>query len=277
MKLAWATDIHLDTVGNLEQKISELSTASASAEAVLLTGDISVAPLLVDHLRALENELQKPIYFVLGNHDYYFSDVMTVRRKIVEVCRSMSFARYLASIVYFKIKDGVALIGHDGWYDALNGDAYNSEVVMNDWLKINDFSSAIRTSFAGKSLDRSAIISVSRAICHASVSHIANGIKTAVRDKNNHIVVMTHVPPFKESYNSDKHRGLNVSSALPWYTSKTMGDMLLSAAKAYPRIKFTVLSGHSHSRYDEYLLNNLNVRVGKSAYGSPQIADFIDI
>ena len=277
MKIAWATDIHLDSVGDVQEKLEELRQASLFSERVIISGDITVAPLLVDHLQRLDNTFEKPVYFVLGNHDYYFSDIMTTRRSVAGMCRSMAYMRYLATTPYVKLTPDVALLGHDGWYDAMNGDPRNEDVVMNDWLKIRDFSTAIRSSFSGKVLDKNVIISIARAICKASVAHIVDGIKAAIRDKNKHVIVVTHVPPFKESYNSDKHRGLNVSSALPWYTSKMMGDALFAAAKAYPQIKFTILSGHAHSHYDEYLLNNLNVRVGKSMYGSPQLAGFIDI
>jgi hypothetical protein len=56
-----------------------------------------------------------------------------------------------------------------------------------------------------------------------------------------------------------------------------MGDAIFAAAKAYPNVKFTVLSGHLHSHYEQELLNNLTVRVGKSSYGSPQLAGFIEV
>jgi predicted phosphohydrolase len=277
MKIAWMTDIHLDCVGNVQEKLAELATKTQNCEYVVLSGDITVSNALLPHLLMIEDALQKPFYFVLGNHDYYFSDIMSVRRRVVDHCRTSAFARYLSAIPYVKLGPGIAVVGHDGWYDALNGDAARSDIIMNDWLKIDDFSLAIKNSYAGKVLDKSAIIHVSRLICAASVKHIAEGIKSAVRDKHDRIVVVTHVPPFKESYNSDKYKNSDSSSVLPWYTSRTMGDTLLAAAKAYPNVNFTILSGHAHSHYDEYLLNNLNVRVGKSSYGSPQIAGYIDI
>jgi len=214
---------------------------------------------------------------VLGNHDYYFSDIRTTRQRVANACRNMSYVRYLATTPYVRLRDDLALVGHDGWYDAMNGDARRDGILMNDWIRINDFSVAMRGSFGGKTLDKGLIVQIARAICAASVNHIANGIKAAIRDKYSKIIVATHVPPFKESYNGNKHFGMDASDALPWYTSKVMGEMLLSAAKTYPHVHFTILSGHSHSHYDQDLLNNLNVRVGKSAYGTPQIAGYIDI
>ena len=277
MKLAWFTDIHLDHVHDVGTSVASLASSASKCESIIITGDISLANTLIGHLMLLDQVLEKPIYFVLGNHDYYFSNIRTVRRHVVDACRSMSYAKYLAAMPYAKLSNETVLIGHDGWYDALNGNPRNDVMLMNDWIRIQDFAPAIRGSLGSKLLDKNLIIQISQAICVAAVKHVADGIKAAIRDKHKNIIVATHVPPFKESYNSDKHRGLDISDVLPWYTSKTMGDMLLTAAKTYPHIKFTILSGHSHSHYDQDLLNNLNVRVGKSSYGSPQIAGYVDI
>jgi predicted phosphohydrolase len=277
MKLAWATDIHLDCVDDVASKVKDLAVRGSECESFILSGDITIAPHLLQHLEVIESTLQKPFYFVLGNHDYYFSDILSTRKNVANACRVMSFARYLAMIPYVRLTPRVALVGHDGWYDAMNGNFRDSDIIMNDWIRISDFSPAIVPSPGGRMLNKDTIVNISRAICRASVNHIAAGIKSAIRDKHDHVVIVTHFPPFKESYNSTKYSSTNSASILPWYTSKTMGDTLISAARAYPHVKFTILSGHSHSHYDEYLLNNLNVRVGNSQYGSPQIAGIIDI
>lgn len=277
MKLAWFTDIHLDHVDDVGFVVNRLSNESSKCDSVIITGDISMANTLISHLMLLDDVLEKPIYFVLGNHDYYFSNIRLVRKYVVDACRSMSYARYLAAIPYVRLTGNSALVGHDGWYDALNGNPRSEAMLMNDWIRIQDFSPAIRGNLGSKVIDKNMIIQISQAICIAAVKHIADGIKAAIRDKFTNIIVATHVPPFRESYNADKYRGMDVSDVLPWYTSKTMGDMLMSAAKTYPHVKFTILSGHAHSHYDQDLLNNLNVRVGKSSYGSPQIAGYIDI
>jgi|LauGreDrversion4_2_1035121.scaffolds.fasta_scaffold31052_5 Icc protein len=277
MKLAWATDIHLDHVEDAKGAVQSLCSATSGCEAIILTGDISLSNSIVQHLSIFDSLSEKCVYFVLGNHDYYFSDIRTTRQRVANACRNMSYVRYLATTPYVRLRDDLAIVGHDGWYDAMNGDARRDGILMNDWIRINDFSVAMRGSFGGKTLDKGLIVQIARAICAASVNHIANGIKAAIRDKYSKIIVATHVPPFKESYNGNKHFGMDASDALPWYTSKVMGEMLLSAAKTYPHVHFTILSGHSHSHYDQDLLNNLNVRVGKSAYGTPQIAGYIDI
>lgn len=278
MRLAWMTDIHLDMAGDLNTRLNFLSKSVEGCDAVLLTGDISVSNFLISHLSMIESALEKPVYFVLGNHDYYGSNFSTVRRNVMNFCNSSSYLRYMNSVQYIKLDDRKYLIGHDGWYDAQNGDPHGNSILMNDWIQISNFNSALRNSFGGHGLiNKNVIIDLSRRLAQESANHIANGIKAVIKDSD-HIVVMTHVPPFKESFNaSENHRQVSSWEIIPWYTSKIMGDTLLAAAKTYPHVKFTVLSGHLHSHYDQDLLNNLNVKVGRAIYGNPQLASSFTI
>ena len=132
MRLAWATDIHLDMAGNLLDKVKTLAEQSETCDVLLLTGDISVSSLLLPHLSLLESNFQKPIYFVLGNHDYYGSDIGSVRKRVVDHCRGSSYLKYMLSVPYIKLEGKTYLIGHDSWYDAQNGNPHNNELLMND-------------------------------------------------------------------------------------------------------------------------------------------------
>ena len=272
--LSWMTDIHLDMVGNLSQRLVDLSEKSRESDAILISGDISVSEILCEHLLILESFFQKQIYFVLGNHDYYGSSFLSVRKSVSNLCMKSSYLRYLCNVPFIKLNEtGTYLIGHDGWYDAQNGHAYNDSLLMNDWLRISDFNSALRSAPGGKILNKNVIVDISRRLAQQSVNHVANAIKSIIRNAK-HIVIMTHVPPFKESFTAfEHHSGNSTMDILPWYTSKVMGDTIFSAAKTYPNVKFTVLSGHAHSHYDDDLLNNLNVKIGKSTYGNPQITN----
>ncbi len=277
MRLAWATDIHLDVTGDTINKVQSIANASRDADAILITGDISVSNMILQHLSMLEMTLEKQIYFVLGNHDYYGSNFGTVRRAVNDFCGSSSYLKYMSSVSFMRLSPGVSLVGHDGWYDGQNGNPHSNALLMNDWIKISDFNAALRGAFGGQVLNKRVIIEISCKLAQQAVNHVANGIKAAVKDSN-HIIVMTHVPPFKESFNAmEKYVGMSVNDVLPWYTCKLMGDTLLAAAKTYSHVKFTVLSGHAHSHYDDDLLNNLNVKVGRAIYGNPQLASSISI
>ena len=52
---------------------------SYKPDAVLLGGDIGEAPSLKGYLLGLEDHLERPIYFVLGNHDFYQGSIADVR------------------------------------------------------------------------------------------------------------------------------------------------------------------------------------------------------
>lgn len=276
MKLAWATDIHLDCVENCEESIDKLRRASESAEAIVLSGDISVGHSLIGHLNILEDILQKPIYFVLGNHDYYFSNILDVRKRVADECRRLSFCRYLGALPFVKLGPTSVMIGSDGWYDAYNGDPSKSEFIMSDWVKIADFKPAIRNNMFGKQIDAGIVMQISREICKASVTHIVRGINATVANVDN-IIIVTHVPPFEEAYTNEKYKDIPPRHITPWYTSRMMGEMLKTAAKTYPHVQFTVLSGHTHGQFEGDILSNLRVKVGKSQYGAPQISGYIDI
>ena len=276
MKLAWATDIHLDCVENSEDAINKLRNEATSADVLVVSGDISVGHSIVKHLNLLENALQKPIYFVLGNHDYYFSDILSVRKRVADECRNLSFCKYLGAMPFIKLGPHSVMIGSDGWYDAYNGEPALSQFIMSDWIKIADFQPAIKNNFLGKQINTDIVSQIAREICKASVAHIVRGIN-AVSQRVDNIVIVTHVPPFKETYVSEKYKDIPPSHVIPWYTSRTMGEMLKTAAKTYPHIQFTVLSGHTHSSFEGDILPNLHAKVGKSQYGAPQISGYIDI
>ena len=73
MKLTWCTDTHLNfcSTATIEAFCIELN--QSDGDIIALTGDISEGSILEEHLNFLATRLNKDIYFVLGNHDYYCS------------------------------------------------------------------------------------------------------------------------------------------------------------------------------------------------------------
>ena len=137
---------------------------------------------------------------------------------------------------------------------------------MMDWSAIHDF---IPVNGA-----KATIVAEARKLAHEGVTHMQNGIKQAVRYHKN-IIVLTHYPPWPQAH---VHQGKQGDwNAAPWFTSKMMGDMLLDAAKAYPNVKFTVLAGHTHGKYDGQVANNMEVHVGGAEYNQPALQGLIDV
>jgi len=82
MKLAWLTDIHLEFLspGQLESFLHTLQVLDT--DAFLLGGDIAQSHSLEGYLLEMENTLQRDLYFVPGNHDYFYGSIEQVRRDI---------------------------------------------------------------------------------------------------------------------------------------------------------------------------------------------------
>ena len=72
-RVAWATDVHLNFCSPEGRNAFCEAVRAHGPDALLLGGDIDEAPGLIAQLRALETSLRLPIFFVLGNHDYYRS------------------------------------------------------------------------------------------------------------------------------------------------------------------------------------------------------------
>lgn len=267
-KYAWATDTHLDFLGNDQGRLVRFaeSLAVQGPTGLFLTGDISVAKNLIYHLSVIERVIQRPIYFVLGNHDYYGADTTQVRKAMHELSNASPFLRYMPTMPYYGLTQATAVVGHDGWYDAQLGDPQGSRFGMTDWTAMGDF-----VPVAG---NKASIIETARKLAHEGAVHIHNGIKTAVRYHKN-IIVLTHFPPFAQTHVHEGRQG--DAEAMPWFTNKFLGDMLLDASRAFPQHNFTVLAGHTHGKFDGKITNNLSVHVGGAEYNQPVLQGLIDV
>jgi Icc protein len=265
---AWATDVHLDFLRDDNQRLIRFaeSLIAQNPTGIFLTGDISVAAKLVFHLSAIERVVQRPIYYVLGNHDYYGSSIENVRKGMRELTNASPFLRYMPTMPYYSLSQSTAVVGHDGWYDALFGDWQSSSFGMQDWTAIHDF---LPVNGA-----KATIVSLARKLAHEGVTHMMNGIKQAVRYHTN-IVVLTHYAPFAQSHVHDGKPG--DKNAMPFFTSKMCGDMLLDAARTYQKVNFNVLCGHTHGKSDLKISDNLAVHVGGAVYNQPTLQGLIEV
>ncbi len=275
---AHASDIHLDHLHSEAEVVAFAKKLVAnSPAAVLLTGDISIANGLTYHLMVLEREIQRPIFFVLGNHDFYGSTIDAVREQMKNLTNGTQFLKYLPMSPYTSITKDTALVGHDGWYDAGHGDAQHSRFMMTDWFAIGDFvkySGGQNMVQSGRLLDKIGLIGRAKVLAHEATTHVQEGIKQAARHHKN-IVVMTHFPPFIETH---LHRGAPPDAhSAPWYTNKMMGQMLTAAAAAYPNNSFTILSGHTHGKATAQIAPNMVAHVAGAEYGSPALSSMFNL
>ena len=96
LRLAWATDIHLNFVD--ESVRSRLfDELRDRCDAVAISGDIGESHDVVAHLQQMERALQRPIYFVLGNHDFYRGSIAATRRAVAELASRSQYLVYLTA------------------------------------------------------------------------------------------------------------------------------------------------------------------------------------
>lgn len=139
----WLTDIHLDFLSPRARDDFFAAVTSRNPDAVFLTGDISVAPSLLEHLGALCDATNKPVYFVLGNHDFDHGSIADVRAKVKDFCHTHPLLHYLTDVRMVALTQSTTLVGHDGWSDSRYGDYPQSAIRLNDHVLIKELTGLI--------------------------------------------------------------------------------------------------------------------------------------
>ena len=265
MKLAWITDPHLDHIEQADRDSFYAEIAAASPDAVVITGDISEGPTFAKHLRLMGERVGVPIYFVLGNHDFYKSSVTESRKQARVLTQEDPRAKWLPAVGIVPLTEETCLIGHDGWYDGRLGDYHTSRVELNDFYCIEDF---VMIPGGG------ARLALMRKLAHDATEYVRETLSEAL-GQFKRVIVATHVPPFKEA---STHEGkISGPAWLPFFSCQEMGDVLMAAAKVASGRAVTVLCGHSHSPATVRPCSNLTVRTGGARYGKPQVQEVLTI
>jgi Icc protein len=257
-QLAWLTDVHLNFV--TPRHVDALCGAirEAGADAVLLGGDIGEAPDVREHLERLDARLGLPIHFVLGNHDFYRGSIASVRAGIAALCARIPRLCWLPRAVVVALTPATGLVGHDGWADGRLGDYHRSDVLLNDYRLIEEFIG----------LDKQQRLERLQALGDEAASHFRAVLPEAL-GRFPHILVLTHVPPFREAC---RHQGrISDNDWLPHFSCRAVGEALVEAMADHPECEMTVLCGHTHSAGEAQILPNLRVLTGKAEYGRPEI------
>ena len=253
MRIAWGSDVHFDFVDRPQVVEWAREIAEAGAEALLLGGDIANARSLADWLELVQSELApRPVYFVLGNHDYYHGSIASVRASA-----RASSARWLAEGEPVLLDATSALVGVGGWGDARTGNFLQSPVVLNDYRLIEDLARAG---------SRAALLPLLLAE-GAREAAALKGPLTAALAARERVLVLTHVPPFREAC---WHEGKTSDDDwAPGFVCGAVGEVLLEAARAHPARELVVFCGHTHSPGRAELAPNLVVHTLGAEYGAP--------
>src|SRR5437868_5134890 len=138
-RFAWITDPHFNFVEREAFESFCDTLAATNVDGVLLGGDIGEAYNIGQYLEPLATRLSCPIYFVLGNHDFYRGTIAGVREKIENICTAFPRLVWLPRAGLVELTPTTGLVGHDGWADGRLGDYQNSTVFLNDYLLIGEF------------------------------------------------------------------------------------------------------------------------------------------
>lgn len=248
--LLWATDLHLnyfsdEYIINFAKSIKE---QYKSASGLIISGDISIGTRLEKDLKNLLYGIQLPIYYVLGNHDYWYLSF----NEIDKICSNLDKYNGLFNLnkCVIDIGDDKIISGFNGWYDCRLG-SINNDYFMNDWVKILDF--------ANKNP-----IEISQNRSFLSFGFKERILKNDYINKN--IIVVTHFPPFKTLIK-------NKNDIKCYYGSSDSG-LILNDLKPFFK-KIICLCGHTHSKA-KLIKDNLYCYVGEACRGKPSISGFVD-
>ena len=258
MRAAWLTDIHLNFLrtDDLYGFLDALWTMKV--DAFLISGDIAEAIDIIYYLKKMEAAIDLPVYFVLGNHDFYHGSIHKVRAEVIQFCEEYPQFQYLTNCDAIELSPQVALVGHDGWADGRLGDYEKSIVMMADYELIEEL-------VPGGRQGRWPVL---KALADEAAAHIERVLPPAL-DKYEEAVLLTHVPPLREACWHDGK--ISDDDWAPHFTCKAMGDAILSIMQDYPERKLNVLCGHTHGRGMCHPLPNVSIFTGGAIYGTPKV------
>jgi Icc protein len=257
-RVIWLSDIHVDFLRPQEFAEFLQHVEAAQSDAILLSGDISDSPQLIAALERLGTGLSTPLYFVLGNHDYYFSSIARVRESVRELCRRMPRLVWLSEAGVIELAPQVGLVGHDGWADARLGDYMRSLIMMNDYRLIEELAGVEKR-------ERWPLL---KALGDEAANYVRRTLPGAL-DRYPRVILLTHVPPFREScwYQGQ----ISNDEWLPHFSCQAMGDAIIEVMHSYPGRELTVLCGHTHGRGEYRPTKNTVVLTAGAEYGQPEI------
>ena len=253
----WFSDLHLDKAS--PSRISRLidQITDNQSDCVFITGDISTSRKLTEHLALLAAACApRPIYFVVGNHDYYGSSIAGVDADITSLCAKVGNLHHLDGRQIIPLTRDVCLVGHGGWADARAGHGLRTDLRSPDHHAIRDFHG------------------LSHEQCLLRMQEMGKGSARAIRrilplalSRFQHVVLLTHTPPYAKSvrYNGEACGRLH----LPHYTNVSAGLAIRGIARAFPQRRITILAGHTHSANVTHIDPNICVRVAHARTGMP--------
>lgn len=262
--LIWLTDLHLDATEEAVFQSLLDTLKELDPDLILVGGDTCNGHKALKYLSTISEIAQKPVHFVLGNHEFYHGSIIHIRKLVQHAAQTNRNLHYLTHENSIELTPTTALIGHDGWSDARAGDFLNSTVSLHDYTLIEEL----------KGLDKISLREKLYQLGTEASHDIQKKLKEVFQTYSN-VIILTHTPPFQAACLYEKR--ISDDNWAPHFVCKAMGDMLANIMNANPSKQAIVLCGHAHQLADIAILPNLRVIVGESTLGSPQIQGLITV
>lgn len=262
MKLIWANDLHFNMATEEAFLAWCQSVNKSGADALVICGDIETGTTVVARLKRMALIIELPIYFVLGNHDFYDSSIGEVRFAVQGLAISLPNLTYLTRSGVISLTHTVALVGHDGWADARSGNWHQSSVTLNDDRMIGDFAKNSKLLIPG----------LRAKLADESAEHLVEMVRKAL-STHEEVIVATHVPP---SANTAFHEGKRSETDwLPHMVNTVLGEKLTQVFFEFldkgEAKRLTLLCGHTHGVCDVELTPGFRVLGGAATYEHPSL------
>lgn len=254
-----SSDWHFNFLSGGEQSI----LLSMVKHPLLFAGDLSTYDRLLEDMGQVDKGIKKPCFFVLGNHDFWGGSFNFVQQAVKNHVSTPQIKNliYLTAQEVINQEEGVVIIGDDGWYDCRLYDPFNVHGGLNDWNYMGDFKGCT-TKYH--------VVNRCREIADEATLRVGAKLESAIEKSAKKIILVTHVPPFKEMMSQKRYSNPEFST---FYCNIYMGDMLREKMKKHPDVVLTVVSGHTHTEYEGMVADNIRGVNTGSDYQKPSIKE----
>jgi len=254
-KFLWYTDTHLDMVfpWSKRQLITHINKENPSG--IFITGDISNGKSTPKDLEYLASNIECPIYFVLGNHDFHFSSMKSIYDSIRELCVKHNNLIWMTESSPQYINNNTAVIGTEGWYDAMVGNPFYIRFTF-DWFQIKEF---LAMSSMKERID--GFRDLASKSCEIIEKQL---LKVCHNNEVETIYLLTHFPCWIEA--TRDVGTLMEKFWLPYNTNLRLGKLIEKIMKEFPSKRLIVISGHTHEDCHVHITNNIECKVNKAKY-----------
>jgi predicted phosphohydrolase len=246
----WITDPHLTPLTRRKMLNAILDRAPVG---VFLTGDVSTcSQTFLGELDFLGERIGRPLFFVYGNHDLWFSDRASVENEIRALCRKHKNLIWMNESGIVPLNESSCVIGHNGWYDGRNG---NSDYIRYtaDWFLIKDFRQLPTMP------DR---IDLFRKWADESAEKLSAQLEEAVKTYKT-VWLLSHFPMWKEAHRASAFLEQFWAS---YNCNLVLGQALEKVMANYKKRHLICLTGHTHSPVHIFVSRGIECRVGRAKY-----------